>query len=507
MKTLDAQVDAIAAATPDKTAIKFGGQAISYASFAEQIARTAGFLRQRGVETGDRIAYLGLNHSSEIVLQFAAARTGAMFLPLNWRLSAAELRFIVENAAPKVCFCDVAYCGVMRAIESNAIGLTPDCGLNENLEDRLSVAPKLLASDIASPDSPVQLVYTSGTTGRPKGAVLTQRSVHTTALMGADMYGLTPDDNVLNFLPLFHVGGMNIHSIPALLSGATLTLHDRFDVSNAIASLANDSITLTNLVPTILEALIAHPDWPKAARASLRAVSIGSTDVPVSLTEKLGESGLPLLQIYGATETGPTAIYQTNSSLPTSKGSIGQVGKHCEVKICDPSGTELAPNISGEICVKGGNTFSHYWKNPVATAETISDGWVKTGDVAYCDNAGNYWFTDRLKHIIISGGENIYPAELKRLTNTLDTLAESTIIGVPDPKWGEVPVVVAVRKNPETSQEVVLSVFDGGIAKFKRPRRVVFVDALPRNVMGKVVVDDVRKLLSELGAISAPFPQ
>ncbi|MEM9852187.1 MAG: AMP-binding protein, partial [Pseudomonadota bacterium] len=352
---------------------------------------------------------------------------------------------------------------------------------------------------------PFLIVYTSGTTGRPKGAVLTQGAVLWNALISLHAHDLTAADHTLNVLPLFHVGGINIQMMPSFFVGATVTLAAGFDPGAVIDTLAQGGITTTVCVPTMMRALMAHPAWEGATFPTMRMLNTGSTDVPVDILQAVNDRGIPMVQVYGATETGPIATYQRAAEAAATVGSIGRPGAHVEVRIVDPEGRDCPPDTPGEIWVRGPNMFSQYWDDADATEAALSDGWFRTGDVGRRDAGGLLWFVGRLKHVIISGGENIYPAELERILETLPGLTEAAVVGRPDARWGEVPVVVAVSTAGGPDARGVLAAFDDQIARFKWPKDVVFLDALPRNALGKVEVDTLRAIaarVSENGAAS-----
>ena len=335
------------------------------------------------------------------------------------------------------------------------------------------------------------IVYTSGSTGQPKGVVLAQDAVIANAAMSVEAHGLTPEDTVLNVLPIFHVGGLNILPTPAFSIGASVMLHPSFDPAAMVRDLGRVQAAIT--VPTVLNALLALPEWAAADLCALRCLSIGSTDVPMGLIRQVHARGIPLVQIYGATETAPFAIYQTHADAMATEGSIGREGTACAIRLVTAEGQDAGIGQPGEIWVRGTNILRRYWNDPVLTAQAITDGWFHTGDVATCDAQGQYHFADRIKHIIISGGENIYPAEIERLLRVHPAIAEVAVVGVPDAKWGETPVVVAVR-CADVGEAELLAMLDGSLARYKHPRRVIFVDALPRNAMGKVRADAVRAM-------------
>jgi fatty-acyl-CoA synthase len=323
--------------------------------------------------------------------------------------------------------------------------------------------------------------------------VLDQRALLFNALNARHLFGLTPADRVLTVLPMFHVGGLNIQTTPALLAGAEVVLLPRFDPAAAFAAIAAHRPTLTLLVPAVMQALVAHPGWATADLTSLRAVGAGSSEVPLPLIEAFHARGIPVQQVYGATETGPIAIVQTREAALAAPGSLGQAALHGEARVVDAAGREAPPGTPGEIQLRGPHLARGYWNAPEATAAAFRDGWFATGDVGMQDAAGRFWFTDRLQHVIISGGENIYPAEVERVLREAPGVADGAVCGRPDPRWGEVPVAVVVP-GPGFDAAAVLRHFEGQLARFKQPRDVVAVAALPRTALGKVRLDALRAL-------------
>jgi fatty-acyl-CoA synthase len=341
-------------------------------------------------------------------------------------------------------------------------------------------------------DDPILIVYTSGSTGKPKGVVLTQAAIAANAVMSVDAHQMTPDDVVLNVLPMFHVGGLNIMPTPAFSLGATAVIHEKFDPAAALIALQEANLAI--VVPTVLQAIMATPSWEDADLSSLRVLSIGSTDVPVDLIEAVHERGVPMIQIYGATETSPFAIYQRIDEARTTVGSIGRAGSACQVRLVRFDGNDASDGEPGEIWIRGRNVFKEYWRDEEETKRAVANGWFRTGDVASRSPDGLYWFADRIKHVIISGGENIYPAELERVLRVHPAIAEVAVVGRPNPTWGEVPVAVIVVRAALAEKEVYQA-FDGKLARYKHPKDIVFVDTLPRNAMGKVVAAEVRKMI------------
>jgi fatty-acyl-CoA synthase len=482
-----------AAFTPDRPAIIFEGEILSYAGFSARIEQTACALKaELGVGRGDRVAILSLNRPDYLVLLYACARLGAMLVPLNWRLAVAEQLFILSDAGIKVLVLEQAFAEILPALEeglpnASVVGLDFIPSKGSAFDLLLAQARGDSRSPHADLSCPLLIVYTSGTTGRSKGAVLRQEALLWNGVMSQHMHGLTSSDHVLTVLPFFHVGGLNIQTTPALHHGATVTIHPRFTPEAALEAIARDRPTLTVLVPATIQALTNHSAWPSTDVSSLRAISTGSTVVPPHLIERFVARGVPVLQVYGSTETCPVAIYTRLGGDLSRVGSTGLPGLCCEAAVIDDSGLELPPDTPGEIAVRGPNVFSQYWGNEEATREALHDGWYRTGDIGRRDADGYFWVHDRKKNLIISGGENIYPAEVERVLLEHPDVVECGVIGRSDPRWDEVPVAYVIRRagcsvEAEDLRAHVLT----QLARFKVPRDIIFVDDLPRTALGKV---------------------
>jgi fatty-acyl-CoA synthase len=497
-----------AAFAPDKVALRFGGRELTYAAFAARIAAAARALKsQLGVGRGDRVAILATNHPDYLVLLYACARLGAMLVPLNWRLAIPEQVFILSDASVKVLVVEQAFAGVLPPLQS-ALPEVAVIGLDHAPAPDASFAALLErgSGDGRNPhvdtSCPLLLVYTSGTTGRPKGAVLRQEALLWNGVMSQHIHGLTADDHVLTVLPFFHVGGLNIQTTPALHAGATVTVHARFAPDATLASFAHDRPTLAVLVPATIQAIVEHPDWAATDLASLRALTTGSTQVPQHLIDAVEARGVPVLQVYGSTETCPIAVY-TRLGGDRRAGSTGLPGLTCEARVVDDHGGEVAHGTAGEVAVRGPNVFFEYWGNEAATREALRDGWYLTGDIATRDADGYFFIHDRKKNMIISGGENIYPAEIERVLNAHPAIAEAAVIGRADPRWQEVPVAYVVRRPGAAvaAADIVRHVGEQ-LARFKVPREIVFVDELPRNALGKVQHFRLREMAAAAGEVA-----
>jgi fatty-acyl-CoA synthase len=495
-------IDKWAIATPQKIAILFEGQDISYPEFNDQIKTSARMLKSElGVRPGDRVAYLGQNHPQILALVFACARLGAIFVPLNWRLAPQEHLHMLEDSGAGIFFVDEPYCEQCEELKNKL----SDCKFVAVQGDESSgwlVMPDLLKAaegDDHFPgiglDKPLLIIYTSGTTGFPKGAVLNQEAIQYNAFNSTIMHDMTSADLILTFLPLFHVGGLNNQTTPGLYAGATVILHRVFDPRQVLDSIVREKPTLTIALPAHMPLLRALPDWEKSDFSSLRSVLTGSTTIPEEMTRYWHGKGIPLIQMYGASETCPIAIHQTIGNAFATEGSIGFPAVHCEVRIVDNEGNDCAEDEPGEIFVRGKNVMSHYWNNEEATKKNLVDGWFHSSDIGYVDKAGCYHFVDRMKDVIISGSENIYPAEIENVLMTHPDILEVAVIGREDSRWGEVPVaVIANKEDHDLERDQVLDWLDGKLGKYKHPRDILFVDALPRNEMRKVMKNVLRDM-------------
>jgi fatty-acyl-CoA synthase len=495
-------IDRHAAYAPNKAAVLFEDRELSYAALAQEIERLAAALaHELAIGPGDRVAILAYNRPEFLALVLACARIGAICVPLNWRLAPPEHRYILQNAEPAVLFCDPQFRDGVETIRAE-LPIRHLVGFGFSGESWRDYAA-LIQDDRAAPrrgrlEDPVLIVYTSGTTGRPKGAVLTQNALQWNAVNGTAMHDLVSTDRVLTFLPMFHVGGLNIQTLPALHAGATVILQARFQPAEALQAIARRRPTITLVVPAVMSALVGHPDWRKTDISCLRLVGAGSSIIPLELIRAFHVRGVPVCQVYGSTETAPTAIVLRREDAIRKEGSTGTAALHCEARIVDERGKDVAPGGRGEILIHGPNVMSGYWRDPAATAEALVEGWFHTGDIGHQDEERFFWVDERKKDLIISGGENIYPAELEAVLAECREVAEAVVVARPDPKWGEVPVAVVVpRSGAQLEAEQVRALFAGRLARFKHPHDVVFVDDLPRNAIGKVLRYRLRELVRE----------
>ena len=485
-------------ACADHPAITFRGDerradgtfAYDFGKFWRRVERVTAHLQaQWGVQAGQRVAWLGFNHELQLVTLVACARLGAIFLPLNFRLAVPELQQVLHDAQPTLLVHDTHHSQAAQALQG--------AGLQHTHHDRLiaTASPRGLALPAVQADMPVLLVYTSGTTGLPKGAVHTQAGLMANARASAWAHAFRaptehPDrpDKVLSTLPLFHVGGLCIQTLPALLAGVEVVLHPRFEPTAWLDELALSQPTLSLLVPATMRALFEHPRWASTSLACLRGIMTGSSTVPVAYLETWHARGVPVGQVYGTTETGPVSVVLRLAEALAHVGASGWPQPEAEVKLVNAQGQEVAPGETGELCLRAPNLMRGYWHH--SSGQGLQDGWFHSGDLGQRAGDGCITIVGRSKDMVISGGENIYPAEIENQLITMPGVAECAVLGLPDARWGEVPVAVLVKSadalGQQLSADAVLAHLQSRIARFKLPRRVLFMDALPKSALGKV---------------------
>jgi len=470
--TLPALLDHVAREHPGRVALACADTQLTYTQLGESVRQAAAVLwHEMGIRAGDRVAWLGLNDPAQVMLLFALARIGAVQLPLNFRLAPPEWDAQFAQCGPKLVIHDDAWAGAARELaQRHAIAARPHADLSTRLP-----AP---APEHASADAPALLVFTSGTTGTPKAAVHTQANLLANMRIAAPAQGISAADRILTVLPLFHVGGLCIQTLPALSRGAEVILHPRFAPDATLDAIERQRPTLTLQVPATMKALVEHPRWPAADLSSLRAVWAGSSVIPDALVAAFHARGLPVCNVYGSTETGPFSIALGPQQAMAKAGSCGWPAAGVEARLADVRGGE------GEVLVRGPNVVSRYWPDQPACDE---HGWFRTGDLARQDADGSFTIVGRAKELVISGGENIHPAEVEASLATHDAVLECAAFGVPDPEWGEVVAVAVVLRPGAAADEGGLKAhLAGRIARYKLPRRWLFVAQLPKTALGKV---------------------
>jgi fatty-acyl-CoA synthase len=469
--------------TPGRTAIDHLGRSITYAELDEASERLAGSFLARGFRRGDRIATLTGNSPEHVAVFFACAKASLILVPLSWRLAPRELSYQLEDAEPALFLVEEEHSELAGAtghpfelLEFEGAGDARDATV-EN-------------------DDPLLLVYTSGTTGKPKGALLTHANCFWTNLSFDTVVGVSGEDVVLQVLPQFHCGGWNVQALLAWWKGATVVLERAFDPARALELIRQKRITTMMGVPANYLFMAQEPDFADADLSSLRKAVVGGAPMPEALLETWHARGVDIVQGYGLTEAAPNVLCLPPEAAARRLGYAGKPYPHVDVALRDAdSGRLLDGATSGELVVRGPNVFPGYWRNPEATEAAFAEGWLLTGDVAERDDEGFYRIVGRLKDMYISGGENVYPAEIESVLHEHEAVADAAVVGVPDERWGESGVAfVVLERGAHASEDDLLEHCRSRLAKYKVPRAVRFVSELPRSGMNKVLKDELREL-------------
>ena len=491
--------------SPGKVAVRFEGREITYAQLEGQVAHLAGgFTSELEVQRGDRIAYLGQSSPELLELLFACARVGAILVPLNARMTVEQLRIILSNCQPRCIFVEAPF---RRHAESCLEGMEgvqlvlfagPSSGELDSLELEILVGKaKAIQWNKELPlEAAVLIAYTSGTTGVPKGAVLTQEALFYSALNSTLAYDMTSSDEVLTIFPMFHVGGLTVHTTPAIHAGATVNILREFDPGRALKEIESHRITLMVASPAMARAFTAHPNWANSDIFSLRCVAFGAAIVTSEVIRPWAERAVPAVGIYGLTEALPPATAVPVTEAQGKVGSIGVTPLYYQARVVDGDMQDLGTGGRGEIVLKGPSIFKEYWANPGATQEAFSDGWFHTGDVGHIDEEGYFYIDDRMKDIVIVGASNVYPADLERILDECEAIAEVAVVGRPDAETGEALVAcVVVKEGQSLTADQVKGLLEGRLAPYQHPKDVVFMDSLPHTAVGKVQKPELRQMV------------
>ena len=470
----------------------------TYSQMHDRVGRIANWLLSLGVSRGDRVGVLAFNSTDTLDIIFATWRIGAIHLALNFRLTPTELDYIVGDAEPSVLIFDEQLQDTVSALtvavehQFATTGTGGPSVFESAIADRASVS-EMVALE---PDDQCMLMYSSGTTGQPKGVIITHgMMLWSQVCIGAE---LACDREMVSLavLPLFHIGGVQVFSCPALFSGGTAGIMRTFDPGAALDAISNPDLGITHYigVPAIFNAMRDHPKSAEADFSRLKVCLAGAEAVPEALVKWWYERGLVIREGYGMTENTACFSVIDYDDVLTKIGSAGKPFRHVQFKIMKIDGGEAAPGESGEIWCRGPAVTPGYWKNPDANKEAFVDDWFRTGDIGSVDEQGFVYIEERLKDMYISGGENVYPAEIEGVLYEITDIREVAVIGTSDERWGETGcAVVALQEGAKTTAEDILAYCRPKLARFKQPSHVVFVDALPRNATGKVLKVELRQ--------------
>ncbi len=472
-----------------------GGRRQTFRQLNARCNQVANALRASGVAPGERVGLLMMNGLEFIESFYAVAKTGAVNVPLNWRLVADELEFILKDSGAAVLIYSEEFAAIAAELHGRGaktdirfwvqVGGQP-AAFATSYDVWMGGAPGVEPELAGFEDDLLFIMYTSGTTGLPKGVMHSHNSVMWSILTVAATADVRYGDRYLLSLPMFHVGALN-PVMGNLYLGVTSVVLKSFDPGQSWELIRDEKITCTLMVPAMLQFMLAAYDRATHDHSSLRWCVSGAAPVPVTLIETYVAMGIEVLQVYGLTEScGPGCMIVGEDAVRRA-GSTGRAFFHTDMRVIDGNGQECAAGENGEVVLRGRHMMVGYWNRPDATAQAMRDGWLHTGDVGSLDEEGFLTIRDRMKDMLISGGENVYPAEVENVLLGHPGVSDAAVIGLPSPKWGEVPLAVVVRKDADLSEANVLEWCKGKLAPFKRPKVAVFIDVIPRNPTGKIL--------------------
>jgi len=487
--------------TPDKAMTVFGGETITYGEMVERVVALAGGLRDGGVGPGQVVGLLSYNCPEFLETIFAANFLGAIAMPINWRLAPPEVRYILEHSEARALVCDGALVALAddatKGIEGSLLRASVVHPAPEgwtSLAD-LRVGTRDLTSTPTAADDVHRLMYTSGTTGRPKGVMLTHANLAWKNLAHIIEFGFTSSDLGLACGPLYHVGALDLTTTSLIAAGATTIIHPAFDAAAVVDELERSRVTTVWLAPAMVNAIMALPDIEQRDLSSVRVVINGGEKMPIPLIERIQRTfpSAWFADAYGLTETVSGDTFLDRDSIVTKIGSVGRPCLYLELDIWDEQQASVPAGERGEIVMRGPKVFKGYWRDPEATEKAFAGGWFHTGDIGVRDDDGYLYIVDRLKDMIVSGGENIAGSEVERVLYEHEAVLEVAVVGSPDERWGEVPVAfVVLRPDTTATDEQLLEHCRAQLARFKVPKAITFLDALPRNPSGKVLKRELR---------------
>lgn len=481
--------------TPNRIAIIDAdrNETYTYADVNNRANSLAGWLLNYGVQKGDRVALLSPNDISYFDLLFACGKIGAIFVPLNWRLSNEEINYIISDCEPVIIGYHSQFNEKIEQIHSENGGFF--CANNEEYMNIVKSKPGVSISANIVEEDPLAMIYTGGTTGKPKGVVLAHRSIMFNAINTVLSWNLTESDCTLTSMPMFHTGGLNVLSIPLLFIGGSVVITAAFDPVKSIQYINRYGCTVVIFVPTMYHMMFQTEEFMQSTFPSIRLFLSGGAPCPLDVYDMFQKKGIAFKEGYGLTEAGPNNFYIDPANANLKRGSVGKPMLFNIVKLVTEDGRESFDNEVGEILIKGKHVFIEYWNNPEATAESLKDGWLYTGDLGQKDKDGFFYIVGRKKDMIITGGENVYPLEIEHWLESHLEIEEAAVIGLPDSKWGEIVTAFVSVTNPLLKPEELATFCERKLGKYKIPRKFILLDELPKTHVGKID----KKRLKEIG--------
>ncbi|MEH7382275.1 long-chain fatty acid--CoA ligase [Bacillus sp. JJ1533] len=479
--------------SPDSIAVVDGetGSRFTFHELNKRAENIASYFQSIGIKKGDRIALLSPNDISYFDLLFACGKIGAIFVPLNWRLSSEEIDYILTHSSPSLI-----------AISSDLEGLLQDkisrkivkIDTEEYYRFANEASNFTNHEQLIKDDDPLAIIYTGGTTGKPKGVVLSHQSITWNGLNTIVSWNLSAEDVTLTYMPMFHTGGLNALSIPILMMGGKVVIAKNFEPNRAIQMINQEGCTVVLLVPTMYHMMVNTPSFKDVKFPTMHTFLSGGAPCPLEIYQAFEEKGLSFKEGYGLTEAGPNNFFIDPKISRFRRGSVGKAMFFNDVKIITSDGREVKAGEVGELLIRGKHVFHHYWNNQDATNEAYHDGWLHTGDLARCDEEGYYYIVGRKKEMIITGGENVYPLEVEQCISQHPAINEVAVIGVPHHKWGEMVIaVVSLIPDQQVSKQELKEYCQAKIGKYKVPKEFIFVEEIPKTHVGKIDKNHLQK--------------
>ncbi len=487
--------------TPEKVMTAFEGDTITYEEMRARAVSLAGGLSERGVGHGDVVALLTYNCPEFLETIFATNYLGAIAMPINWRLAAPEVRYILDHSRARALVCDDSLLGLgdeaTEGIEAELVRtcISPTTLPGWTSQDDLRHNARGVPRVSAGPDDIHRLMYTSGTTGRPKGVMITHGNLAWKNLAHIIEFGFTSADLGLACGPLYHVGALDLTTTSLIAAGATTIIHPTFEATKVVDELERSRVTTVWLAPAMVNAIMAVPDIERRDLSSVRVIINGGEKMPIPLIERIRRifPSAWFADAYGLTETVSGDTFLDRDSIVTKLGSVGRPCLYLELDIWDDAGRSVPAGERGEVVMRGPKVFRGYWRDPDATTSAFAGGWFHTGDIGLLDDDGYLYIVDRLKDMIVSGGENIASSEIERVLYEHESVLEAAVVGRADDRWGEVPVAfVVLHPEAEANADALLEHCQGQLARYKVPKDITFLNALPRNPSGKVLKRELR---------------